>query len=83
MKAFLSSQITKTFYIRDKLHMKTLTPEIVADMCKPFLGCAAFYHALKTFVEGRKNLQFGPTHQVREFMFLPNLFQSAFYEHTG
>lgn len=71
LKAFLSSQITKTFYIRDNLHLKTLTPEILANMCDPFLKCAAFYHALKKFVEERRNLLFGPTHQVsRLFVFL-------------
>lgn len=63
--------------------MKTLTPEIVADMCKPFLGCAAFYHTLMTFVEERRNLPFGPTHQVHNFIFLDNSkFPVSFYEQT-
>lgn len=57
-------QLTKSFNIRDKLHLQTLTPEIVLDFCEPLMQCASFYRSLKTFVERRVNLPFGPAHRV-------------------
>ncbi len=60
----------KVFYMRDKLHLKTVTPELLHNSCQPAIDCASYYFLLKMFIQERSNLPFGPVHKVRKFLLL-------------